>query len=59
MHIIPRGKRWIVRKPGSERALRRMDSYEQAEAFALSKLQTGEFVYRFGKDGRIASRKAA
>ena len=53
-HVVPRGKKWAVRKGGSMRATREFDTQKEAikAARKISKNQDAELVIH-GKNGRI------
>lgn len=56
-HVVPRGKKWAVRKAGAERVTRRFDTQQEAikAARGIARNQGGE-VFIHGRDGRIRER---
>ena len=56
-YVVPRGKRWAVRKSGAERVTRHFDTRQEAleAARRIARNQGGD-VYIFGQDGRIRGR---
>ncbi|MCZ0953377.1 MAG: DUF2188 domain-containing protein [Rhodospirillaceae bacterium] len=57
LHVVPRGKKWAVRKTGVERVTRRFDTQQEAikAARGIARKQGGE-VFIHGWDGRIRRR---
>ncbi len=56
-HVVPRGKRWAVRKAGAERVTRHFDTQQEAlEAARRIARNQGSDVFIFGQDGRIRGR---
>ena len=56
-HVVPRGKKWAVRKTGAERVTRRFDTQQEAikAARGIARDNGGE-VFIHGRDGRIRMR---
>lgn len=56
-YVVPRGKRWAVRKSGAERVTRHFDTQQEAleAARRIARNQGGD-VYIFGRDGCIRGR---
>ena len=56
-YVVPRGKRWAVRKAGAERVTRHFDTQQEAldAARRIARNQGGE-VFIFGQDGFIRGR---
>ena len=56
-YVVPRGKRWAVRKAGAERVTRHFDTQEEAlEAARRIARNQGSDVFIFGRDGFIRGR---
>ena len=56
-YVVPRGKRWAVRKAGAERVTRHFDTQQEAlEAARRIARNQGADVFIFGQDGRIRGR---
>lgn len=56
-YVVPRGKRWAVRKAGAVRVTRHFDTRQEAlEAARRIARNQGSDVYIFGRDGRIRGR---
>ena len=56
-YVVPRGKKWAVRKSGSARVTRHFDTQQEAlEAARRIARNQGSDVYIFGRDGRIRGR---
>ncbi len=56
-HVVPRGKKWAIRKTGAERVTRRFDTQQEAikAARGIARDKGGE-VFIHGRDGRIRLR---
>ncbi|MCY4157177.1 MAG: DUF2188 domain-containing protein [Gammaproteobacteria bacterium] len=56
-YVVPRGKRWAVRKAGAERVTRHFDTQQEAldAARRIARNQGGD-VFIFGRDGQIRGR---
>jgi len=56
-YVVPRGKRWAVRKAGAERVTRHFDTQQEAleAARRIARNQGGD-VFIFGRDGFIRGR---
>ena len=56
-HVVPRGKKWAVRKAGAERVTRRFDTQREAikAARGIARIKGGEVIIH-GRDGRIRRR---
>ena len=53
-YVVPRGKKWAVRKAGAERVTRHLDTQQEAlEAARRIARNQGSDVFIFGRDGRI------
>jgi len=51
-YVVPRGKKWAVRKAGAERVTRHFDTQQEAlEAARRIVRNQGGDVFIFGKDG--------
>lgn len=56
-YVVPRGKKWAVRKAGAERVTRHFDTQQEAlEAARRIARNQGSDVFIFGQDGRIRGR---
>ncbi len=56
-YVVPRGKKWAVRKAGAERVTRHFDTQQDAlEAARSIARNQGSDVFIFGQDGRIRGR---
>lgn len=56
-YVVPRGKKWAVRKAGSARVTRHFDTQQEAlEAARRIARNQGSDVYIFGRDGFIRGR---
>ncbi|MXW92467.1 MAG: DUF2188 domain-containing protein [Rhodospirillaceae bacterium] len=56
-YVVPRGKKWAVRKAGAERVTRHFDTQQEAlEAARRIARNQGSDVFIFGRDGRIRGR---
>ena len=56
-YVVPRGKRWAVRKAGAERVTRHFDTQQEAlEAARRIARNQGSDVFIFGQDGFIRGR---
>ncbi len=56
-YVVPRGKRWAVRKAGAERVTRHFDTQQEAlEAARRIVRNQGGDIFIFGQDGRIQGR---
>lgn len=58
-HVVPRDKKWAVRKTGSDRVTRKFDTKEEAIQVArkLARKQK-TIVYIFGSNGQISKRES-
>lgn len=57
LHVVPRGRRWAVRKTGSRRVTRLFDTRREAiEAARVIVRDKGGEVLIYGPDGRIRER---
>jgi len=55
--VVPRGKRWAVRKSGAVKVTRHFDTQQQAlEAARIIARNQGSDVFIFGRDGLICGR---
>lgn len=56
-HVVPRGKKWAIRKTGAERVTCRFDTQQEAikAARGIARDKGGE-VFIHGRDGRIRVR---
>ncbi len=56
-YVVPRGKRWAVRKAGAERVTRHFNTQQEAleAARRIARNQGGD-VFIFGRDGFIRGR---
>ena len=56
-YVVPRGKKWAVRKSGAERVTRHFDTQQEAiEAARRIARNQGSDVFIFGRDGCIRGR---
>ena len=56
-YVVPRGKKWAVRKAGSARVTRHFDTHQEAlEAARRIARNQGVDVFIFGRDGFIRGR---
>lgn len=58
-HVVPRGKKWAIRKGGAEKVTRRFDTQAEAidAAREIARKQRTE-LYVHGRDGRIRERNS-
>ncbi len=56
-HVVPRGRKWAVRKTGAVKVTRHFDTQKEAiqAARGIARNQGGE-VFIHGRDGRIRAR---
>lgn len=57
LHVTPRGGKWAIRKAGSERAARVVDTQQEAVSIAKERAKReGSELYIHGRNGRIRER---
>jgi len=56
-YVVPRGKKWAVRKSGAVRVTRHFDTHQEAlEAARKIARNQGSDVFIFGRDGLLCGR---